>query len=136
VLVYTLMIAGWEAGQAGMLAVVVTFAVGALQRETRPTRAAIFESFVATGRTMLDLVAITTLAGIVIGSLQLSGFVSKLPLLLMSMAGGNILLLLVMTAIVSIILGMSLPTTVLYVTLAVLVGPALPQLGIVPLSAP
>ena len=135
VLVYTLMIAGWDAGKAGMLAVVTTFAVGALQRETRPTWAAIFESFVATGRTMLDLVAITTLAGIVIGSLQLSGFVSKLPLLLMSMAGGNVLLLLVLTAIVSIILGMSLPTTVVYVTLAVLVGPALAQLGIVPLAA-
>jgi TRAP transporter 4TM/12TM fusion protein len=135
VLVYTLMIASWDAGKAGMLAVVTTFAVGALQRQTRPTRHAIFEAFVATGRTMLDLVAITTLAGIVIGSLQLSGFVSKLPLLLMSMAGGNVLLLLVLTAIVSIILGMSLPTTVVYVTLAVLVGPALAQLGIVPLAA-
>src|SRR5947208_17089245 len=51
------------------------------------------------------------------------------------MAGGNILLLLVMTAIVSIILGMSLPTTVVYITLAVLVGPALAQLRIVPLAA-
>jgi TRAP-type uncharacterized transport system fused permease subunit len=46
-----------------------------------------------------------------------------------------VLLLLVLTAIVSIILGMSLPTTVVYVTLAVLVGPALAQLGIVPLAA-
>jgi TRAP transporter 4TM/12TM fusion protein len=135
VLVYTLMIASWDAGQAGMLAVVVTFAVGALQKETRPSGRAIFESMIATGRTMLDLVAITTLAGIVIGALQLSGFVSKLPLVLMSMAGGNVLLLLVLTAIVSIILGMSLPTTVVYVTLAVLVGPALAQLGIVPLAA-
>src|SRR5437016_13210108 len=51
------------------------------------------------------------------------------------MAGGNILLLLVLTAIVSIILGMSLPTTVVYVTLAVLVGPARVELGIVPLAA-
>jgi TRAP-type uncharacterized transport system fused permease subunit len=76
-----------------------------------------------------------TLAGIVIGSLQLSGFVSKLPLLLVSMAGGNVLLLLILTAVVSIILGMSLPTTVVYVTLAVLIGPALAQLGIVPLAA-
>ena len=32
-------------------------------------------------------------------------------------------------------LGMSLPTTVVYVTLAVLIGPALTQLGIVPLAA-
>jgi TRAP transporter 4TM/12TM fusion protein len=135
VLVWTLIVSNWEAGQAGMLAVAVTFGVGALQKETRPTWRGIMETLEGTGRTMLDLVAITTLAGIVIGSLQLSGFTSKLPLLLVSMAGGNIILLLILTAIVSIILGMSLPTTVVYVTLAVLVGPALAQLGIVPLAA-
>src|SRR5439155_801349 len=88
-----------------------------------------------TGRTMLALVAITTLAGIVIGAFQLSGLTSKLPLLLVSTAGGNVFLLLVLTAVVSIFLGMSLPTTVVYITLAVLVGPALAQLGIVPLAA-
>ena len=71
---------------------------------------------------MLDLVAITTLAGVVIGAFQLSGLTSKLPLLLMSAAGSNVLLLLVLTAVVSILLGMSLPTTVVYITLAVLVG--------------
>jgi TRAP-type uncharacterized transport system fused permease subunit len=55
--------------------------------------------------------------------------------MLVSMAGGNVFLLLVLTAVVSIFLGMSLPTTVVYITLAVLVGPALAQLGIVPLAA-
>jgi TRAP-type uncharacterized transport system fused permease subunit len=84
---------------------------------------------------MLDLIAITTLAGIVIGTFQLSGLTSKLPILLTSAAGGSVLLLLVLTAVVSILLGMSLPTTVVYVTLAVLIGPALTQLGIDPLAA-
>jgi TRAP transporter 4TM/12TM fusion protein len=135
VLVYTLMWANWEAGQAGMIAVGTTFLVGALRRRTRPTWRGIVDAVEGTGRTMLDLVAITTLAGVVIGALQLSGFTSKLPLLLVTMAGGNVFLLLVLTAIVSIILGMSLPTTVVYVTLAVLVGPALAQMGIVPLAA-
>src|SRR5262249_6905063 len=124
VLVWTLIISNWEAGQAGMLAVAVTFGVGALQKETRPTWRGFMETLEGTGRTMLDLVAITTLAGIVIGSLQLSGFTSKLPLLLVSMAGGNIILLLILTAIVSIILRMSLPPTVVYVTFAVLRAPA------------
>ena len=55
--------------------------------------------------------------------------------MLTSAAGGNVFLLLVLTAVVSILLGMSLPTTVVYVTLAVLIGPALTQLGIVPLAA-
>src|SRR5204862_3218396 len=104
-------------------------------KETRPTWRGIVGALEGTGRTMLDLVAITTLAGIVIGAFQLSGLTSKLPLLLVSTAGGNAFLLLVLTALVSIFLGMSLPTTVVYITLAVLVGPALAQLGIVPLAA-
>ena len=61
-----------------------------------------------TGRTMLDLIAITTLAGIVIGAFQLSGLTSKLPILLTSAAGGNVVLLLVLTAAVSILLDMRL----------------------------
>jgi TRAP transporter 4TM/12TM fusion protein len=135
VLIYTLMLAGWDAGQAGMLAVVVTLIVGALQKSTRPTWSGFVAMLESTGRTMLDLVAIVTLAGIVIGTLQLSGFTSKLPIVLVGMAGGSTFLLLVLTAVVSILLGLSLPTTVVYVTLAVLVGPALAQLGIVPLAA-
>jgi TRAP transporter 4TM/12TM fusion protein len=135
VLVYTLMISGWEAGRAGMLAVVVTLAVGLLRPQTRPSVRGLVAAMEATGRTMLELVAIVTLAGIVIGTLQLSGFVSKLPILLVSMAGGDVILLLALTAIASIVLGMSLPTTVVYITLAVLVGPALVQMGIDPLGA-
>ena len=135
VLVWALMIAHWEAGKAGMLAVGATFAVGALQKATRPGWRGVLTALESTGRTMLDLVAITTLAGIVIGTFQLSGLTSKLPLLLTSAAAGNLLLLLVLTAIVSILLGMSLPTTVVYITLAVLVAPALAQMGVHPLAA-
>ena len=135
VLVWALIGAHWEPGKAGMLAVAVTFAVGALQKQTRPSRKELVATLESTGRTMLDLVAITTLAGIVIGTFQLSGLTSKLPLLLTSAAAGNLLLLLVLTAVVSILLGMSLPTTVVYVTLAVLVGPALAQMGVHPLAA-
>ena len=135
VLVWTLILSNWDAGKAGMLAVAVTFAVGALQRETRPTWRGVVDALESTGRTMLDLVAITTLAGIVIGTFQLSGLTSKLPIMLTSAAAGNLFVLLVLTAIVSILLGMSLPTTVVYVTLAVLVGPALAQLGVDPLAA-
>jgi TRAP transporter 4TM/12TM fusion protein len=135
VLVWTLILSNWEAGKAGMLAVAVTFGVGALQKETRPGWREIIAALEGTGRTMLDLVAITALAGIVIGSFQLSGFTAKLPMLLTTAAAGNLFVLLVLTAIVSILLGMSLPTTVVYVTLAVLVGPALAQMGVHPLAA-
>jgi TRAP transporter 4TM/12TM fusion protein len=134
-LIYVLMWENWEAGKAGMATVLLTFIVGAFQKETRPTLKGIQKSIEETGRTLLDIVVITSLAGLVIGALQLSGLTFKLSLILTTLAGGNVLLLLALTAIVCILLGMSLPTAVVYITLAVLVGPALTQLGVDPLAA-
>jgi TRAP transporter 4TM/12TM fusion protein len=134
-LVYVLMFANWDAGKAGITTVVLTFVVGALQKATRPSFAKIWRCIEDTGRTLLDIVAITALAGLVIGALQLSGLTFKLSLILVNLSGGNVFALLAMTAAVCIFLGMSLPTAVVYITLAVLVGPALAQLGIDPLAA-
>jgi TRAP-type uncharacterized transport system fused permease subunit len=58
-----------------------------------------------------------------------------LTLTLLNIGQSNALLLLVLTAIVSIILGMGMPTTAVYVLLAVLVAPGLSKLGIVPIAA-
>ena len=135
VLVYTLMIALWEAGKAGMAAVIATLLVGALQREDRLTVRKLLTAIEETGRVLLDIVVITALAGFVIGVLQLSGLGFKFALLLVTAAGGSAFVLLALTAIVCIVLGMGMPTAVIYVMLAVLVGPALVQLGIAPLGA-
>ncbi len=135
ILIYTLIIAGWEAGPAGMAAVVATFVVGLFQRETRPGLREVWRSLEETGRTMLDIVAITALAGVVIGALSFSGLVFKISMLLVTISGGNAPLLLVLTALGCLFLGLPLPTTVVYITLAVLVGPALIQVGILPLAA-
>ena len=135
VLIYTLMIDNWEAGKAGMAAVIATFAVGFLQRDTRPTLAAVIKAFEDTGRTLLEIVVISCIAGFVIGALQLSGLGFKMSMILTTLAGGSALLLLVLTALVCILLGMGMPTTVVYIMLAVLVGPTLVQLGVDPLGA-
>jgi len=135
VLIYTLMIAIWQAGKAGMAAVVATLVVGALQRHDRLTVRKLLKAIEETGRVLLDIVAITAVAGFVIGVLQLSGLGFKLSLLLVTVAGGSALGLLFLTSIVCIILGMGMPTAIIYIMLAVLVGPALVQLGIVPLGA-
>jgi TRAP transporter 4TM/12TM fusion protein len=135
VLIYALMVANWEPGKAGMAAAIVTFVVGALSKETRPSPKGILTSIEETGKILLDIVVVTALAGLVIGAFQLSGLTFRFALLLVSTAGGNIVFLLLLTAFVSIILGMSMPTTVVYIMLAVLVGPALVQVGIPPLAA-
>ncbi len=134
-LVYTLMIENWEAGKAGMVAVIGVFLVGALQRETRPAFAKIIAALEETGKILLDIAVITALAGIVIGALHLSGFTFKISLLLVTLSGNNVFLLLLITALGCLFLGLPLPTTVVYITLAVLAAPALVQLGIPPLAA-
>jgi TRAP-type uncharacterized transport system fused permease subunit len=84
---------------------------------------------------MLEIAAITGLAGVVIGVLQLTGLGFTLTLTLLNIGESNALLLLVLTALVSIILGMGMPTTAVYVLLAVLVAPGLARLGILPIAA-
>ena len=63
ILVYTLMIENWEAGKAGMVAVIVVFVVGALQKETRPSFQKIVAALEETGKIILDIAVITALAG-------------------------------------------------------------------------
>ena len=135
VLVYTLMIAGWQVGKAAMAAVITTLLVGAFQSANRLNLRKLLTAIEETGRVLLDIVVITAVAGFVIGVLQLSGLGFRFSFLLVSMAGGNAFLLLTMTAIACIVLGMGMPTSVIYIMLAVLVGPALVQLGIAPLGA-
>ncbi len=84
---------------------------------------------------MLEIAAITGLAGVVIGVLQLTGLGFTLTLTLLNVGQNSAILLLVLTAIVSIVLGMGMPTTAVYVLLAVLVAPGLSKLGILPIAA-
>lgn len=135
VLVYTLMVAVWPAGKAGMAAAIATIVVGLLQRQDRLTWRKLAVAAEDTGRVLLDIVAVTAVAGFVIGVLQLSGLGFKFSFLLVSAAGHSALALLFLTAMVCIVLGMGMPTAIIYVMLAVLVGPALVQLGIAPLGA-
>ncbi len=135
ILIYTLMVENWEAGKAGMVAVIAVFFVGALQKETRASFKKILTALEETGRILLDIAVITALAGMVIGALHLSGFTFKISLLLVTISGGNVFLLLVVTALGCLFLGLPLPTTVVYITLAILAAPALIQLGIHPLAA-
>ena len=88
-----------------------------------------------TGRSLLGLVAVTAVAGVVIGVLQYTGLGFRMALLLTELAGGNLPLLLVLTAAVAMLLGMGMPTVAVYVLMATLVAPALVRLGVPPLAA-
>jgi len=135
VLIYTLIVLAWEPGRAAIAAVIVAIPAGMMTPETRPTWRKLLDAMCDTGQSVLELVAITAVAGLVIGALQLSGLAFGLSLILVTLAQGNLLVLLVLTAALCFVLGMGMPTAVIYILLAVLVAPTLTDFGILPIAA-
>jgi TRAP-type uncharacterized transport system fused permease subunit len=120
---------------AGLLATAASLVVGVLTPGIKLGPRQLLDMLADTGRGLLDIAVITGLAGVVIGILSLTSLDFSLTFTLLNVAQSSIILLLVLTAIVNMVLGLSLPTTAVYILLAVLVGPALTQAGIVPIAA-
>ena len=98
-------------------------------KETRWTLSTIPRFLEVNGRTFVELIAILAGCGLLIGAFSMTGVVSSLANDLLRIAGNNALLLLVMCAITSLVLGLGLTTTACYIFLAILVAPALEKLG-------
>ncbi len=74
-------------------------------------------------------------AGLIIGSVFVSGLGLKFTQSVIDLSGGNLLILLSLTGLASIILGMGITTTAVYITVAALIVPALVKAGIEPIAA-
>jgi TRAP transporter 4TM/12TM fusion protein len=135
VLIVLMFIMNRRPEEAGLLAAASALLVGWLTPGVRLQAPELIGILLKTGRGMLEIAAITGLAGVVIGILQLTGLGFTLTFTLLNIGQSSALLLLILTAIVSIILGMGMPTTAVYVLLAVLVAPGLAKLGILPIAA-
>jgi TRAP-type uncharacterized transport system fused permease subunit len=105
--------------------------------ETRPFRYLTFvgKSMDSGARTSTEVVVAVAAAGIIPGVVSATGLGPNLTALIKAVAGGSIVLLLLFTAIASIILGMGMPTTVTYIILVSLLGPAIAQSSNIPLLA-
>lgn len=88
------------------------------------------------GGTGIISIAITcATAGVVIGILNLTGLGIKVATLILTITGGVLWLTLIVTMIVTIILGMGMPTVAAYAITGAVVAPALIKLGIEPMAA-
>lgn len=83
----------------------------------------------------VSLIAAAACVGIILGVVTLTGIGGKLPSTLLPLASTNLILALFFLMISTIILGMGLPSSVCYLLMAILVGPVLLDLGVVPLAA-
>ena len=89
----------------------------------------------ATGFLLIELIVILAGVGLIVGALSLTGLSGTLVNDLMSMAGDQLGLLLLMGALTSFVLGIGMTVTAAYIFLAVVLAPALVGQNLAPLSA-
>ncbi|ROU00385.1 TRAP transporter fused permease subunit [Marinobacter sp. R17] len=100
----------------------------------------LLHSLATGGRNMVGIGVATATAGIVVGTVTLTGIGLVMTEFVEFISGGNLLLMLIFTAVISLILGMGLPTTANYIVVSTLMAPVIVTLGaanglIVPLIA-
>jgi len=95
----------------------------------------ITESIVRTGIIVIEIIIITAAVGFIIAVINITGLGSALTEILIQIAGGSKIAILVMAALCSIVLGLGMPTVAVYGLLAILVTPALVDVGISPIAA-
>ena len=93
------------------------------------------KAIMETGRVSLDIILIGAAAGIMVGIMSISGLAFSMTIQLLTLAAGNVFLLLILIAVLAFILGIGLPTVSVYILTATLLAPALVKLGVTPMAA-
>jgi TRAP transporter 4TM/12TM fusion protein len=100
----------------------------------------LIEGLVAGARNMVGIGVATAAAGVIVGTITLTGIGQVMVEFVEVISGGNLILILIFTAIISLVLGMGLPTTANYIVVSSLMAPVIVTLGaqaglVVPLIA-
>jgi len=106
----------------------------------RECRADFADGMVSGARNMIGIGVATACAGIILGTVTLTGIGLVLAEFVEFISAGNLILMLIFTAAISLILGMGLPTTANYIVVSSLMAPVIVSVGasnglIVPLIA-
>lgn len=80
-------------------------------------------------KNMIGIGVATAVAGLIVGTVTLTGIGQVIIGLVETVSGGNIFIILLLTAIISLILGMGLPTTANYIVVSSLMAPVIVSLG-------
>lgn len=114
------------AGAGGLGVVIGT----ALSSRTRMSLWQLVEALGETTLRILPVAGACAAAGLVIGGLSMTGLGMKAANVIIELSGGGLGWTLVLAAVITILLGLGMPTPSAYILAAVLVGPALTKVGL------
>jgi TRAP transporter 4TM/12TM fusion protein len=133
--IVVLMVLGFTPYRAVFSATVLAVVLSVVNRETAlgPTRLA--TALAAGGRGVISVAGTTATAGIIVGVITLTGLGLKVAGLIVALAGSSLLLTIVYAGLAVWVLGLAVPVTASYIIAAVMIVPALVQVGVAEVAA-
>lgn len=135
VIVYLIAIAFWSPVTSALIALFIALALSYVRRGTWMTPKKIFESFANGIDEALSLIIIAALAGVIAGGVTYSGLTLRFAYLINVASMGIVTIALIYTALLTILLGMGMPTTAAYILAASVAVPAVISMGVDSLAA-
>jgi len=135
VVLIALLAIGYSAMMSAFWGIVTITVLSFINRNTRMSSVDLLAALESGVRSTVPVTIACACAGIIIGSVFVSGLGLKFTQSVIDLSGGTLLVLLALTAFASILLGMGLTTTAVYITLAALIIPSLEHMGVTPIAA-
>ncbi len=117
------------------IAIVVAIVVSLFNKEHRITPKGIFEALAAGGKGMITVAAACGVAGVIAGTLTMTGLANVLINGIVALAGNQVIIALFLTMLCCIVLGMGVPTTANYCIMAATCAPILVRMGVPQVAA-
>jgi TRAP transporter 4TM/12TM fusion protein len=128
--VVVFMLVGYSPSLSVFYATLTTFALSFLRRETALVPKKLVKALADGSIGALNAATTCACAGIVVGVVTLTGLGLKFSSIVISYAGGSLLLTAIYTSLIVWIVGLAVPVTASYIICAVIAAPALIKLGV------
>jgi TRAP transporter 4TM/12TM fusion protein len=130
ILLVVFLMSGYTPMLSVVYSIIFMIVVSFFRRETRLNVPKTLKALEDGALLSLSVVCATAVSGIIIGTLTMTGIGERFSFSILTLAGGNVLLALIFAMIVSLLLGLGLPTVPAYIIQVSMVIPALVKLGL------
>jgi TRAP transporter 4TM/12TM fusion protein len=130
IVITVLMLMGYSPGYSAIIGIVTCIIISWFHKETRIDLKGFVEASRGGTENSLKIGATVGVIGIIIGVLTYSGLVLTFADIVIELAGGSLVLTILLVALASLVLGMGVPVTAAYLITAVVAVPALIHLGV------